>query len=195
MRHYGAPSRLLDFSYSFNVATYFAINNTESDSAVFGVDHQWLVGKVNSSLVIDPEREFFQDPQVFWKYAMIHADAADTERKPFIIPVRPFRSNERIHVQQGLFLCPANVNMTFEGNLRAMFSDLNETKAHIFRIRLKTKLYRRIMDDLRAMNISAETLYPGLGGFAASLKDLLYLPDRILEEGRLKDAIKERPPF
>ena len=194
MRHYEAPCRLLDFSSSFYVATYFAINNTKTDATVFCVDHTWLVEKCDSLVT---SGEFFQDPQVFWKYAMRHPNASppDIDRQPFVIPVRPFRSNDRIHVQQGLFLCPANINETFEQNLRVMFSDLNEAKAHIVKIRIKREWHPGIMHSLKEMNIGSETLYPGLGGFAASLRDTLYLLDQVLEEGRLNDAIRQYPLF
>ena len=38
MQHYGASTRLLDFSHSFYVAAYFAVENATKDSAVWAVN-------------------------------------------------------------------------------------------------------------------------------------------------------------
>ena len=41
MRHYGAPCRLLDFSFSFFIATFFAIE-TGNDPVVWAINKSWL---------------------------------------------------------------------------------------------------------------------------------------------------------
>lgn len=175
MRHYGAPSRLVDFTHSFYVALYFAVDRAEYDSCIYGISRKWLVDRVEN----DPDKlvskgEFFQEPEVFKERAMVKTDPVLRTPRSFIIPVRPFRSNERIHVQRGLFLCPANVNETFEDNLRRFKKNSEELKNNIFKLIVHKKDYKIIMKKLREMNISRETLYPGLQGFAESLKELLY---------------------
>jgi len=197
MRHYEAPCRLVDFSSSFYIATYFAIRNARTDAAVVCVDHTWLSERFHS---LPDSGKVLQDPEVFWRHAMRHPYAVPPEtidREPFVIPVRPFRSNDRIHVQQGTFLCPTNVNKTFLENLGAMRrnGDEDEVKKHVVKIRIEKAWHPRIMHSLREMNIGSETLYPGLGGFAASLRDILYLPDQLIDDGRLSDAIKQIPRF
>ena len=42
MQHYGAPSRLLDFSFSPYVAAYFALENGIEDAAIYSVEHSGL---------------------------------------------------------------------------------------------------------------------------------------------------------
>lgn len=192
MRHYGAPSRLVDFSYSFFVATYFAVNNTTGDAAVYCVDLDWLKDLVDkgASRLVQPG-EFFQDPKVFWTYAIPHHDRPQV-RRPFIIPVRSFRSNNRIHAQQGLFLCPANVKQTFDVNMRRMLGRPAHGRGHIWKIKVPRCLHSQIIQDLQAMNITSETLYPGLDGFAASIRDLLHFR-RPLNEGLRKNLISEVP--
>src|SRR5260370_8232360 len=113
MRHWGVPSRLVDFSYSFFVATYFAISGARNDAAVLCVDHTWAKGLVDE-LVQDAAN--FQNPATSLNYAV----KPELGRRGMVVPVRPFRSNDRVHAQQGLFLCPTDVTRTFDENIRQM---------------------------------------------------------------------------
>jgi hypothetical protein len=191
MRHHGAPSRLLDFSYSFFVAAYFAVANARKDmaAAIYCIDRAWLVTLVETKV----SDEYFQQPSVFWRHAMRHPDDDPPDRMPFVIPVRPFRSNNRIHVQQGLFLCPADVNRSFAANFCAM-GDPAELKSHVFKLKIGPDLRSSVMRELKSMNIRCESLYPGLDGFAGSMRDLIhYFDNRLHVAGRLNDAIRQSP--
>lgn len=42
MQHHGAPTRLLDWSYSIYVAAYFALEEAKSDCAVWALNTKWL---------------------------------------------------------------------------------------------------------------------------------------------------------
>jgi hypothetical protein len=139
---------------------------------------------------VDPKWTF-QDRRVFWKFAMRREPKPPT---PFVVPVRPFTSNERIHVQRGLFLCATDVNLEFEENLLGV-AKRDELRKHIFKLKIPRDSHPDIMKQLRDMNISCETLYPGLEGFARSLRDLFYLPDWQAPERRLRKAISKKPLF
>jgi len=43
MQHHGAPTRLLDFSYSIYVAAYSAMESADGDSALWAVDGLWAM--------------------------------------------------------------------------------------------------------------------------------------------------------
>jgi len=196
MRHYGAPSRLIDFTYSFYIALYFAIYRTrkDKDACIIAINWEWLVNKVESELVHNHTRKkkkYFQDSKVFHEYAMVYRKKGIMMKpKSFIIPVRPFRSNERIHMQQGLFLCPANINLTFEENLTdRRFSKLKDLQKNIKKIVIQKKNIPKFIFDLKKMNISAEALYSGLSGFSESLNDLFYKDIESIYEDRYLQAI------
>ena len=204
MRHYGSPSRLLDFTYSFYIALYFAVYRAkkDKDSCIVAINWKWLVEKVEKDLLENHKRKknlYFQSPEVFHKYAMVHFSKMRPSiirgPRPYIIPVRPYRSNERIHMQQGLFLCPANVNLSFEGNLiDRSFSSGTELKNNIKKIIIPKNLIPEIFLELNKMNIGSETLFTGLSGYAESLIKLLYKPIEPIFEERLKQSI-ESPEF
>ena len=53
MQHYGAPTRLLDWTNSAYVALHFALNNRKSteDCAVWAIDTEWVDEKSRLALV------------------------------------------------------------------------------------------------------------------------------------------------
>ena len=42
MRHYGAPSRLLDCTYSIHVAAYFAYEFDSEECAIWAINGDWI---------------------------------------------------------------------------------------------------------------------------------------------------------
>jgi hypothetical protein len=96
-----------------------------------------------------------------------------------VLPVSPFRLNERLVIQQGIFLCPGDVSLTFEENLAAVLPSPPHNALLQFVIGDSIDLRTKILWQLQHMNMNSATLFPGLDGFARSLATLVALPDII----------------
>ena len=73
-----------------------------------------------------------------------------------------------MNIQRGIFLCPGNVQKSIEGNF-AVYS-AHEPEKHIIKIEVPDDLRGRIMEELLQMNITRETIFPGVEGFTQSLR-------------------------
>ena len=171
MRHYGAPTRLLDFTYSFYVAAYFALEEAKRDCAVWAINVEGAVEKSKAKFTKGTAawrflNEFITDQKekVFKKVFM------GAHHRKFVCPQNPFRLNERLTIQKGAFMCPGDVTSSFEENLRSL-PGWNK-KQNIVKIIIPRKFRRDILKVLDDMNITRATLFPGLDGFAQSLKVL-----------------------
>lgn len=122
MQHHGAPTRLLDFTYSIYVATYFAVEEAEGDSVVWAIDGPWALqrsaallrsaGKRGTRKMLKPFMD--EDEKVAHPLFM---------SKPYVAaawPINPFRLNERLRVQQGAFLIQGDISKPFTENLGAL---------------------------------------------------------------------------
>ncbi len=201
IQHYGGPTRLLDFTYSFYVAAFFALQNATSDAAVWAVNANSLIRvdkTIRKQLVSTPcigYREALSRYVVLANNLMKEGQQFnEKDRKQSIYPVEPFFQEQRLAIQQGLFLFPTDIETSFENNLSHAFgaeSDevfnnerleevepdfLNTDKGNItlLKIVLSGDMRYEAVNHLQQMNISDATLFPGLDGFARSLKTHFY---------------------
>lgn len=187
MQHYSAPTRLQDWTYSFFVALFFAIEaatpqRTERCS-VWALDADWIRRRFESGCpdlyaVCDKDRNFDMQPDTFKRVFR--------QERLFVCPISPYYLNERLIIQQGVFLCPGAVGSRFEDNLAELQYDqvsglrvpVPDAADHVFRIDISTSptMRQSVLQQLFRMNISNATLFPGLQGFARSLEGVLALP-------------------
>lgn len=178
MRHYGAPCRLLDCTYSFYVAEFFALRNLNQlncTAAIWAISRDWL--KVCRKKIFGDDVSF-KYPQEFYDYFLNHE-----MQRTFVSEVNPFRINQRLTAQQGVFLCPGDMGKPFMENLLNMARIVNPSAGEygegIIRIPIASDMKPILIRELHQMNINSATLFPDLSGFAESLTQWFYMPDTI----------------
>lgn len=158
MQHYGAPTRLLDWTQSPYVAAYFAVETDwEIDGSIFMVHvhtaqqsyktHFGVDGKVQTEVFADPNA-----PQalLFWY---------------------PDRKSSRFVAQQSFAAIGTNLLCTHDELLVppcAAATEANSSKLFYKRWIVPGALKPVFLRNLRAMNIAAHSLFPGLDGVCRS---------------------------
>jgi FRG domain len=135
MQHHGAPTRLLDCTYSPFVAAAFALENgifrpngTRTRPVVWCFNGTWCEDEAKRKLPLDKltligrrNKDTRRNDQTFIHlYQLKTSRIAAPPRWQFVKNENPFHLNERLTTQQGAFLCPADLQSTFLHNLTEM---------------------------------------------------------------------------
>jgi FRG domain len=183
MQHHGAPTRLLDFSHSFYVAAFFAVESAEQDAAIWALSTDFTMGHTSNLLtetkiMLDLEEE---------SRVVLQVHLSGRQTSTCVMLVEPHRMNARLAVQQGCFVVPGDLSKSFMENLAyclevdvsAFAAKRVRSMRHrdadrlfdtpVVKIVLPREIHNEAMWDLDQMNVNATSLFPGLDGFARSL--------------------------
>jgi FRG domain len=165
MQHYGAPTRLLDWTESLYVATYFAVEKEpDHDGAVwvihprslreaFDIDEDWPHGKI-------------EEVEAFWQ----------PDAPPSLVAIRGNYMTERMSAQQTVFTISPQIMARHDPILERAHAHHEDPNRHRYlKIIIPKALKLDFLSRLRHANITARALFPGIDGIGRAMVELLRL--------------------
>jgi hypothetical protein len=168
MQHYGAPTRLLDWTDSALVALFFALNSDgktpldTEDAAVWVLDPWWLNNRVlrSESIMLRNFTEagkYLREP-----YSSLNSRGDTVIHPVYPVAIDPPFLARRLAVQRSHF--------TIFGSARDGLTQLaKEANARIVQIKLAKSALPQMRADLLTSGVSDTTIYPDLRGLADEL--------------------------
>jgi hypothetical protein len=209
MRHHGAATRLMDWSYSFFIALYFALAERPDVGIIWALNVADInkpgpavkrISKAGHGKKLRRlHRRFYRTNDVL-KIRARGDKLRDLSiscclmNNPVVLvyPVNPFKLNTRLVIQQGLFLLPGDVEKPFLQNLEGTFACQGGLEKYLYRIELKfdrnitkdKEARNEILRQLHDMGINNAMLFPDLDGFAKSVTESLAYPQVFAQDTR-----------
>lgn len=170
MQHYGAPTRLIDFTESPYIALYFALEAYDpllrNDLAIYAIDYASIMD-ISLGYISKRDSGFTKKrSDIVGVQDSLFDDVVDRFSYEVIWITEPLELNARIDRQSGTFLISGDKEKKVEDLLSMpMYSESDVVKYII-----PHRIYENIYALLRKMNINAKTIYGDLGGLAKSIK-------------------------
>jgi hypothetical protein len=164
MQHYGAPTRLLDWTLSPYVALYFAVDrHWEEDGAVW-----WFKAATAENLMLRRFPDFLSRVN-----ALFHPRDADdpfVDPPPILISFELKRTVDRIGNQQGFFTLCLDAS---EDHVKVL-AELAQYAygPHCEKIIVPKELKPEFLRELHLMNVTGKSLFPGLDGLGRTMTEI-----------------------
>jgi hypothetical protein len=164
-QHHGAPTRLLDWTYSPLVAAFFATRpGGDSDRVVWRLDWQPLHEKFSlppRSLMPSELGEMFEKGAHFSPWDLF--DARDSHT--FAALIEPPSLDTRLVTQSAVFTLSSDKSMSLD-----RFLEKHGLEKTLTKFVIGAKDVARIRDQLDLVGMDERRLFPDLDGVAASLR-------------------------
>jgi hypothetical protein len=187
MQHHGASTRLLDFTKSPFVASFFALESATRDVAVFALNTPALwhsAPAFDTSLTrsrIDP-----RVPGNFDRYFAVN-------RLPLMWFGEPSEMDSRLVAQSGLFVVPGVLDQPLD----VILDGYGGSEHLLTKFILPLEVRHDAMRALYRMNVTYATLFPDLDGLARSVSyELEAIWERLVEDyeqGEADAALRGEP--
>lgn len=163
MQHHGAPTRLLDVTWSPYVALFFAIERGAKQASVWAF---------NSAAINEKDQQKLRNGQVIdlrqvgtWVEGSYERDFVRA-KLPFVIIGEPRIMNRRLIAQSGTFLVPSVLDRPVD----EIISGYERAEHLVAKLLINVEQMREeAMYALYSMNITHATLFPDLDGLARSM--------------------------
>jgi hypothetical protein len=163
MQHHGAPTRLLDFTWSPFVAAFFALERATVPAAVWAISFP-EVWRAEHRL--PGRRGTVRAEDLAMRTPGVYQEVFLPNTLPFVSAGEPMIMNQRLVAQSGTFVVPGVLDRPVE-DLLAAYPAPDET---VLKLLLDTERMRdEAMYALYSMNLTNATLFPGIDGMARSL--------------------------
>lgn len=158
MQHHGAPTRLLDFTWSPYVAAFFALQQATTNAAIWAI----FPSRLRSSVRVDGREHNDLGP---WKAGNYESYFIPNELN-FVAQGEPYRMNRRLIAQSGTFIIPSRIDRT----VTEILEENGLVDSCLVKFELNTEAMRNeTLRNLYNMNITHATLFPDLDGLAKSM--------------------------
>jgi hypothetical protein len=163
MQHHGAPTRLLDLTWSPFVAAFFALERATKDAAVWAL---FIPAIYRKPLKFSLRKKSLTPVELGLRNPGAYEDFYIGNEVPFVTAGEPFVMNKRLIAQSGTFIVPGVLDQPVE----EILSGYPEPGKTVAKFVLKTHSLRDdAMQALYTMNITNATLFPDLDGLARSM--------------------------
>ena len=188
MQHYGAPTRLLDWTESPYVALYSAVNDRPSEEGAL-----WFFNKVAFNIAITKIHKTTD-----LKLLVEEADnpPSDNRTPRMHWYAFPDRTMERLFRQQGAFTLCSNI-LSDHKDVLIEVGEKSGIDIGFGRVEIEARAKSTFLGVLRRMNVTGPALFTGIQGLVTHVSDMVMLDGptvgRIGVQGNGGDASDGRP--
>jgi FRG domain/SET domain len=188
MQHYGAPTRLLDWTDSALLGLYYAVkdNNGLHDSAVWVLDPWWLNGRVLGEAEVLPPASFGlvkADEKRYRPWLPDRFDPRHRLEEELPVAIYPNHFDPRIAAQRSCF----TIHGVKRGGLEVLFP---KSKDRIAKVIIPGYATEDIRQELDNFGIDEVAIYPDLRGLGVSVTNNALESDSVLPHKELYTRLK-----